>query len=151
MKRLLTLFTLLTAVFITANAYDFMVDGIAYKKNSDGKSVTVTYTKQSPAYNDVGVPSQNIPGNVYYNGRSYAVTSIGEYAFYGCGRMTSITIPNSVTTIGSCAFQKCSKLASITIPNSVTSIGGGAFSGCSSLTSITIPSSITKLEDLTFH
>ena len=32
------------------------------------------------------------------------VTSIKNYAFYGCGGLTSITIPNCVTSIGSFAF-----------------------------------------------
>ena len=73
------------------------------------------------------------------------VTSIGDYAFYGCSGLTEITIPNSVTSIGYAAFASCSGLPSITIPNSVTSIGNSAFSGCSGLTSITIPSSVTSI------
>ena len=66
-----------------------------------------------------------------------SVTSIGDYAFYGCDDLTSITIPNSVTSIGGYAFYGCTGLTSITIGNSVTSIGGRAFSGCTGLISIT--------------
>ena len=61
----------------------------------------------------------------------YKVTSIGNYAFQKCSKLTSITIPSSIT--------------SSTIPTSVTSIGNSAFSSCSSLTSITIPSSVTNI------
>ena len=68
-----------------------------------------------------------------------SVTRIGYDAFYGCSKLTSITIPDSVTSIGNYAFYGCSKLTSVTIPNSVTSIGDGAFYGCSGLTSVTIP------------
>ena len=68
-----------------------------------------------------------------------SVTSIGDYAFYGCTGLTSETIPASVTSIGNYAFYNCSGLTSVTIPDSVTSIGYSAFSGCSSLESITIP------------
>ena len=62
-----------------------------------------------------------------------SVTSIGDYAFYGCSSLTSITIPYSVTSIGNGTFYGCSSLTSITIPNSVTSIGSSAFYGCTSL------------------
>ena len=80
-----------------------------------------------------------------------SVTSIGDYAFYGCSGLTSVTIPNSVTSIGNCAFSGCSGLTSVTIPNSVTSIGNYAFSGCSGLTSVTIPNSVTSIGDSAFY
>ena len=67
-----------------------------------------------------------------------SVTHIGDYAFYGCSGLTSITIPNSVTSIGEKAFYNCTGLTSIEIPNSVTSIGNIAFYGCSGLTSVYI-------------
>ena len=73
------------------------------------------------------------------------VTSIGDYTFWKCTSLTSITIPDSVTSIGEGAFGLCTSLTSITIPNSVTSIGEGAFGGCKSLKSITIPDSITSI------
>ena len=41
------------------------------------------------------------------------VTSIGEYAFYGCSGLTSVTIPDSITSIGSGAFFDCTRLTSI--------------------------------------
>ena len=73
------------------------------------------------------------------------VKGIGDYAFFFCYGLTSITIPNSVTSIGSETFYGCSSLTSVTIPNSVTSIGERAFDGCYGLTSITIPNSVTSI------
>ena len=73
------------------------------------------------------------------------VTSIGDYAFSSCKKLTSITIPNSVTSIGKHAFVFCEKLAAITIPDSVISIGDSAFSYCDSLTNVTIGSGVTSI------
>ena len=80
-----------------------------------------------------------------------SVTSIGNYAFYGCSSLTSIIIPDSVTSIGNRAFMDCTSLTSVTIPDGVTSIGDKAFSGCSSLTSITIPESVTSIGYRAFY
>ena len=86
--------------------------------------------------NDVEVKDLVIPNSV---------TSIGDYAFYGCSGLTSVTIGNSVTSIGWHAFDGCSGLTSVNIGNSVTSLGGRAFYTCTSLTYITIPVSVTIL------
>ena len=74
-----------------------------------------------------------------------SVISIGDFTFSECYRLSDMTIPDSVTSIGDSAFSECNSLISITIPNSVTSIGGYAFSECNSLTSITIPDSTTSI------
>ena len=85
---------------------------------------------------DKSVSSVNVSPIITYQGTTYRVTSIGDYTFYYCESLTSVTIPNSVTSIGWYAFKGCSSLTSITIPNSVKSIGEGAFLKCSSLTSV---------------
>ena len=78
------------------------------------------------------------------------VTSIGQYAFFRCSGLTSLTIPNSVTSIGYDAFRNCSGLTSLTIGNSVTSIGNRAFMGCSGLTAITSNAIVPPTLDNTF-
>ena len=86
-----------------------------------------------------------------YKGRSSvvvipdSVTSVGDFAFSCCSRLTSITVGNSVTSIGNQAFRDCTGLTSITIPDSVTSIGACVFSGCTGLTRVTIPDSVTYI------
>ena len=70
---------------------------------------------------------------------------LGDYVFYGCSGLTSLTLPSSVTSIGRGAFYGCWKLTSLTIPSGVTSIGYSAFRGCSGLTNLTIPSSVTEI------
>ena len=80
-----------------------------------------------------------------------SVTSIGESAFQQCYGLTSINIGNGVTSIGHQAFYKCNGLTSITIPDLVTSIGSSAFGGCSGLTSVIIPNSVTSIGDSAFY
>lgn len=57
------------------------------------------------------------------------LTSIGDYAFYGCSELISLVIPNSVTYIGYLAFNGCNNLPFITIPKSVSDIDDYAFNG----------------------
>ncbi|MBP5561124.1 MAG: leucine-rich repeat domain-containing protein [Muribaculaceae bacterium] len=150
MKKLFLLTLAALLATLPATAYDFMVDGLCYNKNSDGTSVTVTcQNSTSPRYSNL-TGSLVIPSTVTYNGITYSVTTIGYWAFYGCSGLTSVTIPNSVTSIGYEAFWGCSGLMSVTIPNSVTSIGNYAFSSCSGLTSVTIPGSVTSIGDGAF-
>ena len=79
-----------------------------------------------------------------------SVNSIGDDAFYGSQRLTSITIPDGVTSIGNNAFSAIHRLKSITIPDGVTSIGQTAFMDCTRLTSITIGDSVTSIGDHAF-
>ena len=141
----LVMTTLMLLSFITASAYDFMVDGLAYNVVSlPDLTCEVTYsdTKYS---GDIVIPS-----TVTYQGRTLTVIQIGYEAFDKCSALTSVEIPNSVTTIGDSAFSKCTSLTSVEIPNSVTTIEDAAFYGCTSLTSIEIPNSVTKIDRWTF-
>ena len=95
--------------------------------------------------NAVNIDIQSI---VEYDEIEYAVTSIGDYAFYLCSALKSITIPESVTSIQRWSFASCEELTAITIPETVTSIGLGAFSMCSGLVSFTFPENVTRIEAL---
>ena len=73
----------------------------------------------------------------YYGNNMYTSNDkLGNYVFYDCSGLTSLTLPSSVTEIGDYAFKGCSGLTSLTLPSSVTLICWGAFEGCSGLTSI---------------
>ena len=131
-------------------AHDFEVDGIFYDK-INSSTVEVTYKGYSyDSYSNEYSGDIVIPSSVNYNGTTYSVTSIRNYAFLECTSLTSIEIPNSVTWIGFRAFSGCSSLTSIKIPNSVTYIENDAFSGCDSLTSVVIGNSVTSIGDSAF-
>ena len=58
------------------------------------------------------------------------VTEIGDFSFFNCGGLTSVTIPDGVTYIGHLAFRSCTSLTSVAIPDSVKCIEHRAFNGC---------------------
>ena len=74
-----------------------------------------------------------------------SVNSIGDYAFFKCDELSSITLPNSITSIGKNAFLNCTSLTSLTFPSGVKDIKARTCQGCSSLASIILPSSATKI------
>ena len=78
------------------------------------------------------------------------VTGIGDYAFYCCDGVWSVTIPSSVTHIGNSAFIYCS-IRSVTIPSSVTSIGDRAFYSCTRLASVTMLRGVRSIGDCAFR
>lgn len=55
------------------------------------------------------------------------VTSISNYAFYGCNQITSVKTPSSLTSIGAYAFRNCNNLTALSISKNVTAIGNKAF------------------------
>lgn len=73
-------------------------------------------------------------------GAESRLNSIGIYAFFGCRKLPTITLPSTLTSIGLSAFDSCDVLESITIPASVTSIGEYVFSWCIGLNEITVES-----------
>ncbi len=121
----------------------FTIDGISYEVNGTG-TVKVTSANKS-------LTSISIPSSVSYNGSSYSVTAIGDYAFKGINGISSVTLPSSITHIGEESFYNCSGLTSITIPNSVNTIAHQAFSGCSGLTSVTLSTSLTAIGRSVFN
>ncbi len=108
-------------------------DGVLFSKDM---TTLVAFPHGSPL-----LPSYDIPDNV---------TTIRNYAFYGCSGLTSVTIPNSVTTIGDYAFWDCTGLTSVVIPDSVSEIGTWTFCGCSSLTSVDFGNSVTEIGSSAF-
>ena len=78
------------------------------------------------------------------------ITSIGQKAFIGCQKLTSIQLPETVKEIGNQAFSQCNILTKINIPEGVTKIGESTFSMCTSLTSIQLPEGLTEVGRIAF-
>ena len=154
-----TLFLVLFALLGLASAWASDFSAVAptgqtlyYTITSSSSHTVSVVPPYSTGWSSSNTPtgSLTIPSTVTYGGTAYSVTAIGDYAFYYCSGLTSVTIPNSVTSIGDYAFYYCSGLTSVTIPNSVTSIGDRAFEYCSGLTSVTIGNSVTSIGSCAF-
>ena len=75
------------------------------------------------------------------------VKVIGEKAFQGASKLTSLVIPTSVEEIKSQAFRQNYKLASVKFcePSNLRKLANYSFWTCSSLKEVTLPSSITNI------
>ena len=116
-------------------------------------------------------------GVSYYYGKFYnakftkviigdSVTSIGNYAFYGCTSLTSVTIGNSVTSIGQYAFDDCTSLKEVYYTGDLSvwckinfnndrsnpmCFGAKLYLNGVELTEVIIPDSVTEIGYLTFN
>lgn len=126
---------------------------VTYSLDTETRVLTISGTGAMKDYSKSGAPW-------YSRNNSYiervviedGVTTIGDYSFEWCYRLSSVSIPNSVTSIGEHAFENCTLyLSSVTIGNSVTSIGEYAFNGCSRLSSITIGNSVKSIGSAAFE
>ncbi len=94
-----------TCAFINCrNLVSITVDPENTVYHSNGNCLIKTETKELLR----GCNSSLIPNDG-------SVMSIGSYAFYGCGSLTTIIIPSSVTNIEPMAFNACYSLINITV------------------------------------
>lgn len=140
-------------------------DNVTYvltQNNDDDANPTYTLTIRGngkmndySAYSYNNSPWQNKESAITQVVFEGDITTIGNYSFYRCTRLTSITIPNSVISIGTGAFLDCTGLKEITMPDDsnfkLHSIGAYAFEDCRSLKSITIPSSVQSIGEHAFY
>ena len=127
-KRLMMLAAVAAAAFDACSETE-TVGGYEWTYRVNGDTAEIYKGTLSPAISPSPTGAVTIPSML--GGRP--VTSIGEWAFYECSGLTSVTIPDSVMSVGDAAFSRCSGLASVTIPYSVTSISSSSFATCGKL------------------
>lgn len=117
-----------------------MRDGICYDIAANGKSVTVTYNEINDGFytGDIVIPDSVINGFV-----RYPVKEIGQFAFFNCQGLNSITMGNEITTIGDQAFCYCYWLTDVTFSQRLQRIGDYAFQYCEDLPRVSLPASVT--------
>lgn len=90
---------------ILGNGNEVIIDNVVYNIYND-------YTAQINKY--PGNPEiLTIPESVSYEGYSFKINSIGDYAFLECTNLKSLTMPSGVTKIGQYAFYCCTYLKDV--------------------------------------
>ena len=115
----------------------FEVGGLFYK-TAEGYSmdfVEVTGNPGGGKYSGDVV----VPGTVEYDGITYTVKGVGNWAFEGCGDLRKVTISEGISKIGAYAFSYCGNLERVILPSTLVYIDDSnpVFTGCSKLEIIT--------------
>ena len=112
------------------------IDGILYDKKGETLLLAPSGKKTFTAPETL----KEIGRDAFYTSQVEEVTlnpgltTIGDYAFFGCDSLKKVILPNTVTSIGEYSFYACDVLEEFYIPNSVTTIGERACAYCSKLT-----------------
>jgi len=76
---------------------------------------------------------------------------IGDYAFYNCCALSTLSLPASVGELGDYAFSMCTSLVKITIPLTTTKLGKSLFEGCTSLCEAELESGAAVMPEKMFN
>lgn len=120
---------------ITGVAQTFYEGGFYYRlrDNMTADEVEVTRGENHQYQGDIVIERY-----VEHNGTKFAVTRIGNSAFYNNDNLASVTLHDGINSIGENAFQDCDALTAIEIPGSVKSIESEAFRSCKNLRTVTL-------------
>lgn len=102
-----------------------VTDKVEYKVTGSKKATVNRCTDKS-------IRTAKIQDTVIINGYTFKVTGISDKAFYGCKKLTTVTIGSGVSKIGKKAFSQCTAVKTITIRSTSlkkSSVGSAAFKG----------------------
>lgn len=110
-------------------------DATIFQDNGDGTyNFGVVYLGQITDTTSMASGNTNLVKLDFADADTSQLTTLGNYAFYGCTNLTTFEMPEGVTTISSYSFYNCNNYIDIKIPESITTIGSSAFYRSSSST-----------------
>lgn len=153
------IFTLIPIAAFAENVYSGSCGkDLSWEYDDEKRTLTISGTGNMPNYYSKSTEGSLAP---WVNSKikeeietvviSDGAANIGEYAFFECTGLKSVTIPGSVITINKGAFYNCTALSDITFPSGVASIGDEAFQYCDSLKSVTIPGNVKNIGEGAFY
>lgn len=90
-----------------------------------------------------------VPATVQMQGKTYKVVNIGENAFKGCVKITSVEIMgNNLQKLAHNCFAGCTRLTSIRLNSNCLNLKSDAFVGCTHLETVTVSQ---KANNFTFE
>ncbi|MBO7090070.1 MAG: leucine-rich repeat domain-containing protein [Lentisphaeria bacterium] len=131
-------------------------DGILYGKDGERRSV-ISCVTAPPGTCAIDPDTTHIRGRAFFGCGDLTdvrlpdgLKVIGERAFSGCTGLKELVLPDSLTSVAREAFEGCTGLKSVTIPGSLNTIPYGMFRGCSQLEEVVIPEGVVFIEDEAF-
>ena len=104
-----------------------------------GNSTNWSYILRKGTTTTLGKYQSNAYRSAIYKIELGSSAHIGQYAFYYCYNLISITIPSELTSVAlSNTFYYCCNLVGIVLPKNSTTIGASSFYYCYRLESISI-------------
>ena len=95
-KTILTLLVMVIGINLL-RAETITIDMINYSLDENTHTATVVDVVKDRGWGDnSSITEANIRSSVTYKGTSYRVTKINNYAFLGCNRLQTVSIPNSI-------------------------------------------------------
>lgn len=74
------------------------------------------------------------------------IEGIAAYAFRGCKKIKSISIPEGLTNLGNYAFEDCISLTTAELPKTLIEMGGHVFENCTNLKSVCFKNGLSKYD-----
>ncbi|MBR2153667.1 MAG: leucine-rich repeat protein [Bacteroidaceae bacterium] len=91
-----------------------------------------------------------IPDTICFGAMKYPITEFRGMTFFGCDKLTSISIPNTVKTICAIAFSNCNSLESLYIPMSVTSITPSPYEYLNNVSTMPVTSIVVDADNTVY-